>query len=101
MNRTCRPLVLRLSAMLGALLVSGCGQKEVERPAAIEHAPTNNQQIQVEKLFDHDGCTAYRFWDYGYKYYVRCKDGPAKTQWQVPRMCGKVACPYTMEVPGA
>lgn len=96
MNRTYRPLVFRLSAMLGAMLVVGCGQKELERPAALEHSTTNNQQILVEKLFDHEGCTAYRFWDRGYKYYVHCTEGKAKTQWTVPRMCGKASCPYTM-----
>lgn len=33
---------------------------------------TNNSNIAVEVLFQHDGCTVYRFDDGNPHYYVRC-----------------------------
>lgn len=45
---------------------------------------TSNPEIQVELLFEHEGCKMYRFDDQGY--YVRCGDISA-TSWN--ESCGK------------
>jgi hypothetical protein len=57
----------RYAALLALALV-GCYQ-----PA--EQAQQVNQNFKVERLFEHDGCTAYRFYDSRTIYYVRCRDG--------------------------
>lgn len=66
----------RLVAMfvVGALLV-GCGP----RPA--EHSRTPGG-YEVTELFTHDGCTVYRFQDFYSRYFVRCRDGSASTEWR-------------------
>ena len=33
---------------------------------------TNNNDFDVELLFEIDGCRVYRFWDRGYKYFTTC-----------------------------
>lgn len=34
---------------------------------------TNNSEINIELLFEHDGCKVYRFYDAGYRqYFVKC-----------------------------
>ncbi len=43
---------------------------------AISQTATNNANVHVDRLFDHDGCTVYRFLDGSYHYYVRCIDAP-------------------------
>lgn len=96
MRRFYRPLVLSFSAMFGALLLAGCGEK------AIGIDPTNNAFVNVERLFDHDGCTVYRFHDYGHpRYYVRCRDQPARTEWTETYQCWKAQCSRAKSVPGA
>jgi hypothetical protein len=54
LERGVRPL-----ALLVACLLVGCGAD------AVSTAHTDNAQINVERLFDHDGCTVYRFQDGG------------------------------------
>ncbi len=74
MNRT---------AMLTLLAAVAC----TNDPVSV--SGTNNRQIQVDELFEHDGCKVYRFED-GYRdhYYVRCKDTqPAQTL--STESCGK------------
>lgn len=56
-------------AFLALLLIAACGSR-IE-PEAVEQ--TSNASVQVEKLFDNDGCTVYRFMDRGYThYYTSC-----------------------------
>jgi hypothetical protein len=61
---------------------SGCAHQPVEVKAS------TNPQINVALMFSHDGCDVYRFFDLGYRYYVRC-DGKsaASTSWN--EGCGK------------
>ena len=68
-------------------LVLGAGSSACS-PATPEavHA-TSNAEVPVERLFTHEGCTVYRFFDRGYHYYVRC-DGTA-TSTASPNGCGK------------
>ncbi len=73
-------------------LLSGCGAK------AIETSATENAEIRVDKLFTKDGCTVYRFYDSGSKYFVRC-DGAASTSTQWSETCGK-GCTRNVQVPG-
>lgn len=37
-----------------------------------EVVETNNNDFDVELLFEIDGCRVYRFWDHGYKYFTTC-----------------------------
>jgi outer membrane biogenesis lipoprotein LolB len=49
---------------------------------------TTNQNVRVDRLFTHDGCTVYRFEDAGYfRYFVRCDNGSAHVEWT--EGCGK------------
>lgn len=51
-----------------ALALSGCARDPVET------SRTDNPQINVEKLFEHEGCSVYRFMDNGsYVYYSNCQ----------------------------
>jgi len=65
-----------------ALASAGC----VTPP--IGTAMTNNPGIQVDLLFEHDGCRVYRFMDVGYHYFARC-DGAGPTATVLPDKCGK------------
>ncbi|MNU30407.1 hypothetical protein D3C71_188920 [compost metagenome] len=55
-------------AVFGLALV-GCGRSPVEQ------SNTNNPNISVAKLFDHEGCSVYRFEDggNGTVYYTNCE----------------------------
>jgi hypothetical protein len=54
----------------------------------IATAPTNNASIQVDLLFQHDGCNVYRFRDVTYHYFVKCNAmGPNASI--LPDKCGK------------
>lgn len=51
-----------------ALALSGCARDPIET------SRTDNPQINVEKLFEHEGCSVYRFLDGGhFVYYSNCK----------------------------
>jgi len=64
------------------LLLTGC----VTEPIAT--APTNNAGIQVDFLFEHEGCRVFRFKDIGYHYFARC-DGVGPNATMLPDKCGK------------
>lgn len=89
-ERGVRPL-----ALVAACLLAGCGAD------AVSTAPTDNAQIKVERLFDHDGCTVYRFNDGGTRYFVKCRDGSTRTEWSETYPCGKTTCTRPVAVPGA
>lgn len=54
--------------LLLCLLLAGCNQ-----PA--ETKQRVNPNFEIERLFEHEGCTVYRFHDSRAVYYVRCRDG--------------------------
>lgn len=77
------------AAVLG---LSGCGGKA---PQSV-HA-TTNQGINVEFLFEHEGCRVYRFEPGGhYVYYTNCGDTSTTESYQ----CGKTRCTREVEVKG-
>lgn len=51
---------------------------------------TSNGAMNVELLFEHDGCKVYRFTDGGrYRYYAHCAKGTATTTSASTESCGK------------
>lgn len=37
---------------------------------------SSNPKVEVQLLFEYDGCSVYRFWDGGYaRYFVNCRSG--------------------------
>lgn len=42
---------------------------------------------RVSKLFTHEGCTVYRFYDDSDRYFTKCDGQAATTSWR--RSCGK------------
>jgi outer membrane biogenesis lipoprotein LolB len=77
-NQKLRTLALSLSV----LLLSACSGK------AESTAQSTNGEFQVERLFDADGCTVYRFQDAGYfRYFSKCPGAISQTNWK--ESCGK------------
>lgn len=74
-----------LVALLAVLLVS-CSKEP------ISVSTTDNSEIKVERLFEHDGCVVYRFFDSDYRYFVKCRDGRSDMQWSEKYQCGKSTC---------
>ena len=71
-----------IAALIACGLLVGCS-----RPAE-RTSETSNSNFNVERLFTHEGCTAYRFWDAGIRrYYVACDGRSASTSWT--ERCGK------------
>jgi hypothetical protein len=61
---------LLLVSVVGSLALTGCASE----PLYVHQ--TNNPNIDVELLFEHDGCRIYRFRDGApMHYFARC-DGP-------------------------
>lgn len=89
-ERGVRPLAL----LLVACLLAACSRDPVATTA------TDNAQIKVERLFDHDGCTVYRFYDAGTRYFVKCRDGSTRTEWSESYPCGKSMCRRDVAVLG-
>lgn len=76
---------MRMVFLAGALAVlSGCAVTP-----ALTTSPTNNTAVTVEKLFDHEGCSVYRFRDGGVpRYFAKCQStATASTAWD--ESCGK------------
>lgn len=74
-----------------ALLISGCTKK------AEEVSAVGAGSIEVARLFTHDGCTVYRFYDAGrHRYFSKCsfssevfwKDGKSSEQ-SIPTNAGE------------
>ncbi len=86
---------MRMLVAAAAVVLAGCGEKPVST------AQTDNAAIKVERLFDHDGCTVYRFNDAGPRYFVKCRDGSTRTEWSESYPCGKSMCRREVAVPGA
>ena len=73
-----------------ALSLVGCS-----KPAEYQ-ASTNNPEFKVERLFEHQGCQVYRFWDNRAVYYVVCDSGKSQASWV--ESCGK-GCTRQMSTP--
>ena len=74
--------MLKFVIALSCLLLVACTE-----PAESTVASSNGN-IPVEKLFNVDGCTVYRFQDGGYnRYFSNCKSGHSEVTYQ--RNCGK------------
>ena len=79
-----------LAVMLPLLWLVGC-----YKPAESLARPGGGQ-FEVEKLFEHEGCTAYRFIDGGTaRYYTRCS-ADVTTTWN--ETCGK-NCTRSISIP--
>jgi hypothetical protein len=76
--------VIRL--LLIVALLAGCSADPIGT------TQTDNAQIKVERLFDHEGCTVYRFYDNGARYFVKC-GASSRVEWIHQRQCGKTPCP--------
>lgn len=87
-------LVVATLAVLG-LLAAACA----EEPVSV--SSSNNPNVPVALLFEHDGCRVYRFKDAGRLHYYATCDGKAeRTQGEWTEYCGK-NCWHTVreEVP--
>ena len=81
-------IMLSLAALA---MVAGC-----EKPA--ESAALTGVGFTVERLFTHEGCTVFRFWDGGYRhYFTRCDGVAAQSTTTRQESCGK-SCTRSVEV---
>lgn len=72
----------KLVVALSCLILAACSE-----PAESTVASSNGN-IPVEKLFNVDGCTVYRFQDAGYnRYFSSCKTGHSEMTYL--QNCGK------------
>lgn len=74
-----------LLAILAIAVLSGCSKPAETRTAV-------GREFVVDKLFTHEGCTVYRFYDGGTRYFTNCS---GSTNWQ--ESCGK-NCTRNMNV---
>ena len=75
-------MMLKFVIALSCLLLVACTE-----PAESTVASSNGN-IPVEKLFNVDGCTVYRFKDGGYnRYFSSCKSGRSEVTYH--QNCGK------------
>lgn len=78
-----------LSALVIAFILVSCGHEGVETNK------TNNPDMHVTLLFEHDGCKIYRFTDAGeYIYYADCR-GSASVSWN--ELEGKIVVPKQVQ----
>lgn len=70
----------KMLLFIALFLLAGCEKQ----PMSIES--TENVDFKVEKLFTHDGCTVYRFYDYRNHYYTDCRGRTTSTY---STSCGK------------
>ncbi len=71
--------------IFAALLLAGCLNKPVSTTA------TNNPELNLNLLFEHDGCKVYRFYDGRSVYYTDCR-GSAMAP--VTTSTGKITTTY-------
>lgn len=72
-----------IAIALVAIALAGCKER-----LPLSSATTNNRDYEAAKLFTHDGCTVYRFYDYGnYRYFTKCEHADSATSWN--EYCGK------------
>lgn len=73
---------LVIAALAYACLLVACAK------APINTSETDNPEIKVSLLFEHDGCRVYRFVDERAHYFVRCS-GVGVSTTMSPYFCGK------------
>lgn len=79
---------MKHTILLVCCLLAGCAG-EAERTDAA------GKRFEVARLFTHDGCTVYRFYDAGrHRYFTNCS---GSTSWE--ESCGK-SCAQSVEIPG-
>lgn len=84
----CRMTLVAL--MLVGLL--GCAQEP------LQERPSNNPNVPVSLLFEHDGCKVYRFYDAShYRYFAKC-DRHSSVSWNDTTSTGKVVVVTPHEV---
>lgn len=67
--------------IVAAILLAGCGPEEAEEKKQV------NKNFVVERLFTHEGCTVYRFYDNDLsRYFSDCR-GKVSSEWT--ESCGK------------
>ena len=66
-----------LLAVLALTVLAGCS-KPAETSTAV------GVEFTVDKLFTHEGCTVYRFYDGGTRYFTNCQGSTSWTE-----QCGK------------
>lgn len=82
---------MRVFILLCAVALAGC----VNDP--VSTAGTNNPQVPVSLLFEHDGCKVYRFTDYGReRYFANCPQHTSITTGH-SQVCGKGCTRYIPE----
>lgn len=65
------------------LALAGCTKDPIKTESS------NNADVPVDLLFEHDGCKVYRFKDGGYNiYYTKCQQS-SQTAWNTAQMVGK------------
>ena len=74
-----KPLIF----LIFAAALAGCSENTTE---SVEHAGVGG--FEVARLFTHEGCTVYRFYDGGSRYFANC-NGSATTSWRRAMPCGK------------
>ena len=66
-----------LAMLVAVTMLGGCNAPETPAKVDVGHG------FKVQKLFTHDGCTVYRFYDDGEKYFTRCDGAAASSaQWK-------------------
>lgn len=86
MNQLKSNKLLLVIILLITVLLTTVSCKKSE-PQATYH--TSNKNYQVNKLFEHEGCTVYSFVDGREHYYVRCKDREDSIISTFTQSCGK------------
>jgi hypothetical protein len=55
--------------LLSVVLAAGCAREPIGEPIH-----TNNPDLQLAFMFEHEGCRVYRFYDQGYaRYFSDCR----------------------------
>ena len=84
-------LVSALVALAALTALTGCYKSP-------ESSTRVREDFTVERLFEHDGCTVYRFTDGGTaRYFTRCDGFQTSTSWK--EICGK-NCTRHIEIAG-
>ena len=82
--------LLKVAILVAVVLtcLAGCAGEAEESTSA-------GREFKVDKLFTHEGCTVYRFWDASnYRYFTNCR---GTVSWQ--ESCGK-GCTRPQQVQG-
>jgi hypothetical protein len=88
----------RIAIVVAVMALVGCANDPVASSAS------NNPQVKVDLLFEHEGVRVYRFWDAGHhRYYAIPRDGSATSvESGFNQSCGKGCTKYVpIEIPTA